>query len=996
MKSRVNVITSLLILAAFLTIADTNIASANYINVDITEVSPDKISHQDDLPDTTITLEFELPEDSILEKDNFKVTSLMIYAKNDDIEEDIEIEAILQGATFDESEEENVNETDGTTTTTTKTTVTIIATFDTDKLMVEFKEMDELPEDYDHTFLLDVEGKLESGEGLLGYEVGVITIVEAKNYISKINLDQIWDYGDPTDTADTMYEFRLEICADDFYYDYDGNSDIYRAEIMNTDINSVDILTPAGQTFTIPKEDGEWSNDNIWKSYESNVDPDIVLPEWESRFEYKARFEDSADLLQAYSDGEYTITLHLSDGIYVQTTAFFGNPYTEQPIPQPTHEPVLTSELQQQTLGSLVTFEWEPCEDSSVDEIYINMLSTFNNEVGNKDPNFTLNEISWGPVLLLEGSWQAELIFSTFTTTPDLHWQNENDDDIDVGVAKSSRCRYRITIEDAPWNIYEVWGGKVKLSSKNYLYFEELEAYDYKNIGQSDGSETFLDKNEKFNCYLIATMGQCFIESIQGSDKSFNDSFEHIHNIYNENNLCVEQDEQCAILGSGKARNDYSYNGYFAFTNPNDWENVTVSTSNRNLHLDKSLDSVTDEELNIKDINDIDPNDIITYSITFDTYDFPLDVKEEEVDVKDEKDENNATPNKVHNIKVVDILSEHVIFEGAFPPVSNEVTESYDPIAHTYTRQYPNVTVDHETPIGHRLIVRVDPNTLPGTTITNYATIDSDETPPSIARSMDLLIPYAPLNITTRTINSDGNDIDWIESGKSFIYEICFDNNNNGPHVEDVNLVIDSLPDEVAYVGYQSDNGNFFGFYDDIAHSFKGTMDTLEPGKETRVYITVDTVEVYENTLSTTIYNTVTINSNETPDANDVVGIEVIPPLEVEDVIITPDILNRDGTPQYITAVVMFPTGIQQRDIDPVDIPKLYYQDRDSGEFKLIGYGSRPVLSGTQITTLFNRAELMDAIYGYGEFTLKVEGQLKSSLTFYGYDTILITKFTGN
>jgi hypothetical protein len=62
----------------------------------------------------------------------------------------------------------------------------------------------------------------------------------------------------------------------------------------------------------------------------------------------------------------------------------------------------------------------------------------------------------------------------------------------------------------------------------------------------------------------------------------------------------------------------------------------------------------------------------------------------------------------------------------------------------------------------------------------------------------------------------------------------------------------------------------------------------------------------------------------------------------------------------------------------------------------LIGNGSRPVLSGTEITTLFNRAELMDALYGYGEFKLAVVGQLKSTLTFYGYVNIHITKFTGD
>ncbi|MCK4818585.1 hypothetical protein KA005_22635, partial [bacterium] len=191
----------------------------------------------------------------------------------------------------------------------------------------------------------------------------------------------------------------------------------------------------------------------------------------------------------------------------------------------------------------------------------------------------------------------------------------------------------------------------------------------------------------------------------------------------------------------------------------------------------------------------------------------------------------------------------------------------------------------------------------------------------------------------------------------------------------------------------QDDNNNFIGFYDPDEHSYIGAMNPLEPGLATCLEITV---KVNQNTPGTIINNSVAIVSDETPPAMTSVDVEVIPPLRVEDLIITPNVLRRNGTSKYITAVVQFPAGIKQSDIDRDNRPALYYQDRNTDEFILIGTGSRPDLSGTEISISFNRAELMDALYGYGEFNLKVMGQLKSGLTFYGYDIIHVTKFAGD
>jgi hypothetical protein len=111
---------------------------------------------------------------------------------------------------------------------------------------------------------------------------------------------------------------------------------------------------------------------------------------------------------------------------------------------------------------------------------------------------------------------------------------------------------------------------------------------------------------------------------------------------------------------------------------------------------------------------------------------------------------------------------------------------------------------------------------------------------------------------------------------------------------------------------------------------------------------------------------------------------------------IIPEVLRRNGTSQYITAVVQFPGGIQQTEIDPYDRPALYYKDRNTGAFIFICNGSPPNLSGNEISISFSRAELMDAVYGYGEFTLRVEGKLKTGQSYSAEDIIFITKFAGD
>ncbi|MHC4322874.1 MAG: hypothetical protein ACYSUX_01225 [Planctomycetota bacterium] len=397
---------------------------------------------------------------------------------------------------------------------------------------------------------------------------------------------------------------------------------------------------------------------------------------------------------------------------------------------------------------------------------------------------------------------------------------------------------------------------------------------------------------------------------------------------------------------------------------------VDVITSTDIFNLRKSIlvpGSIGDQTTQVQ------PGDTIIYAIDFDNKD------------------NDFT---VTNVKVVDYLPDEVVFVRADDDNGNG---KYNAKERTYTWTYDSLPPGAVKHLEMEVLVNTD---VPlGTVITNIVTINTDETSES-STSVDAVTSYKPLNITKEAVDNEGNDIVWVDPGDKFTYKICFDNNNNiDTTVSDV-LLIDILPNEVTFVSDQADNKNFTGVYNPKSHTYTGTLKSLEPGITTCVELVVD---VNENTpLGTMIVNSATVDSNETLPAT----AEVIVPvgeifLQVENLSITPNELRRNGTSPAIMAVVQLPEGITKDDIEPDDLPKLSYQDRDSDKenFIPIGTGSQSI-SGTEdrpvITVLFNRAELMNAVYGYGPVKLRVQGKLTSGLFYFGDAMIHLTRFAGD
>jgi len=383
------------------------------------------------------------------------------------------------------------------------------------------------------------------------------------------------------------------------------------------------------------------------------------------------------------------------------------------------------------------------------------------------------------------------------------------------------------------------------------------------------------------------------------------------------------------------------------------------------LNLNKNIaDSAADE------VEYVDIGGTVTYSICFDNI------------------SNNYT---VNNLSIVDILPNEVSFITA---KGNGMFGHYDPNTHTYKWSYPSL------PPGSpgdclTLVVQVNEGTAPDKTITNYVTINSDETGSATA-SVDFITKatrYNPLNLSKKIIGgnieySADSEVGYVGVGDTVMYSICFDNINNDYTVNNISIV-DTLPKEVSFI--MADGDGVFGQYDPIAHTYKWSYPSLPSGSPGDCLTLV--VQVNEGTAPDKIItNFVAIDSDETGPATasvDVVTRCVIRPLEAA-LSVRPNMLRRDGAYESILAIVELPQGIGKQDIK--DEPLILNPGNIEASSQLVlGTADR-----AEVRAWFDTAQLMDAVPGYGEVRVKVVGKLKSGQSFSGEEIIYITRFTGN
>jgi uncharacterized repeat protein (TIGR01451 family) len=351
----------------------------------------------------------------------------------------------------------------------------------------------------------------------------------------------------------------------------------------------------------------------------------------------------------------------------------------------------------------------------------------------------------------------------------------------------------------------------------------------------------------------------------------------------------------------------------------------------------------------------INPGDKVTYTLRF----------------------QNKNSSDLNHVTIVDTLPKEVTFVRARTDDVG-VYGRYDAKSHTYTWTYISLP-PAKSSTSLDLVVQVNKDVAPGTTITNSATIDSDETPPTTAR-VDAMTYYKSLNLSKTVVGSVIGEVEYVDANETVEYNICFENSNDST-ITNVS-VLDTLPKDLSFVS--ADDDGVFGKYDSKAHTYAWSYPSVAPG--TSKCLTLIARVKPGLSASKTMTNFVAINSDET--APETASTDVVMgegSLQVQSLRIVPDVIRRGGGTYDVQAVALLPPGIGKDDIKDT-LPTLY-----PGRVR----AKRQIVYGTATTSkviaLFDKADLIAAIPQNGQVTLKVAGKLKDGRSFYGEATVRIS-----
>ena len=257
---------------------------------------------------------------------------------------------------------------------------------------------------------------------------------------------------------------------------------------------------------------------------------------------------------------------------------------------------------------------------------------------------------------------------------------------------------------------------------------------------------------------------------------------------------------------------------------------VRIETTNNALNLTKTVSGQTGDQG-----SGVDANDPISYTITFD---------------------NNDNDFTATDISIVDFLPNELTF---IQTNGEKASGTYDPIEHTYTWSYPFLRPGEAVSLG--LVARVNPDTAPGTIISNSAMITSNETPPSTA-GVHTITYFKALTLSTEIAGSADGELKWVGPKEEITYTIQFQNRDNESVVTNVSIV-DRLPQHVSFVRARADDHGVTGRYDAKTHTYTWSYPSLLP-ENTPVSLDL-VVQVNKNAPPATIIsNSVTIDSDQT------------------------------------------------------------------------------------------------------------------------------------
>jgi uncharacterized repeat protein (TIGR01451 family) len=347
--------------------------------------------------------------------------------------------------------------------------------------------------------------------------------------------------------------------------------------------------------------------------------------------------------------------------------------------------------------------------------------------------------------------------------------------------------------------------------------------------------------------------------------------------------------------------------------------------------------------------------------------------------------DNNDNDYTVTNVSVVDTLPAQVSFVAV---EGDGVAGQYDAAAHTYTWSYPSLAPGSSSCLG--LVVRVNQGTVAGTIISNFVTIDSDQTPPTTksVHAIAKAIGYNPLNLSKDIVGAVVNGsavekIDCVDPGDAITYRICFDNNDNNYAVTNVSIV-DILPTEMSFV--TADGDGVSGHYDVNAHTYTWLYPVLLPKASTCLELVVQVNQ--DAAPDIVLTNSATISSDQTtPTTAHADIVTCAKPLQAE-LCIIPRVIrgNSFGGPSKILAIVALPPGIAKTDVENTALT-LQPGSVEASDLSVHDTGNR-----VKVLAFFDKARLIKAVSSYGKVKLSVVGKLKSGQSFVGEQFVSIAR----
>ncbi len=380
------------------------------------------------------------------------------------------------------------------------------------------------------------------------------------------------------------------------------------------------------------------------------------------------------------------------------------------------------------------------------------------------------------------------------------------------------------------------------------------------------------------------------------------------------------------------------------------------------LNVSKNIVEVTGSDDDNQGIEAVDAGDLVTYRISLTNNDYA-----------------------VTDLSIVDTLPAEVNFYLADD--HDGKIGKYDIDTHTFTWNYPDLPIESDFFV--EIMVQVKGDVPQGTPITNFVSVNSNETPKTTT-SVNVVTACNPLNVRKSIVGG----AKWIDVNEIITYNIYLDNNDNNFPVTGVSIE-DRLPEEVNFIS--ADLEEFYDIYEDNGHKII-KWNNLPPFLSGDAINLKITVLVDPNTADDTILtNFVTVTSRETPPSYASVDIKVGEPLEV-DMQVMPDTIRRGGGDvSGIMVILAFPKGINVDDIAKDEL--LILSSTDQGEARVQANDDQSVISWegtTYFIAVFDITRVLNAISGYGQKGIIVEGSFIDEQPFIGKGNITITRFVAD